>query len=207
MSHLYPTAINQTKRFSPSTKAQHAISLMFQRNSLARPLEQTLPSPRHTQGRKLLRSFTAHFIINVDQCPIRGEYKVWIYKCYVVPPLLFNLTVNAITTTAIKKLQTKVTSTFWSSARKLSMMTVTLYVPFPVTVTAHSTQQVDKNIPRNQLPAAMFSSHSMTINDYYPYYIIIIPAFKRGTRILMYTLAVINTIKHKGFNWHNYKCV
>ena len=47
---------------------------------------------------------------NIDQCPIRGEYKVWIYKCYVVPSLLSNLTVDAITTTAIKKLQTKATS-------------------------------------------------------------------------------------------------
>ena len=32
----------------------------------------------------------------IDKRPIRGEYKVWIYKSYLVPSLTFNLTVERI---------------------------------------------------------------------------------------------------------------
>ena len=58
-------------------------------------------------------------------------------------------------------------------------------------------------IPQLEPNTAVFSSHNITIKDHYSYYIIIVPAFKRGSYILMYTLAVMNTIRHKGFNRHN----
>ncbi len=45
----------------------------------------------------------------IDKRPIRGEYKVWIYKSYLVPSLTFNLTVERIPKSAISKLQTRAT--------------------------------------------------------------------------------------------------
>ena len=51
-------------------------------------------------------SFLKGFLTNLcklDSTPVRGEYKVWIYKCYLVPSLCFKLPVNAICVAAIKK--------------------------------------------------------------------------------------------------------
>ena len=42
--------------------------------------------------------------------PIRGEYKVWIYKCYLILSVLFNLTVDRISPATSKKVQSKITS-------------------------------------------------------------------------------------------------
>ena len=46
----------------------------------------------------------------IDRLPIRGEYKVWIYKSYLVPSLTFNLAVEIISASTIKKIQSKATS-------------------------------------------------------------------------------------------------
>ncbi len=60
-------------------------------------------------GKKLTeRVYTA--LNEIDQRPIRGEYKAWIYKFYLVPSLLFNLTVYHIPQSTIKKIQTRATS-------------------------------------------------------------------------------------------------
>ena len=42
--------------------------------------------------------------------PIRGEFKTWIYKCHLVSSLRFLLTVDHISLTPIKKIQTQATS-------------------------------------------------------------------------------------------------
>ena len=47
---------------------------------------------------------------NLDKRPIRGEYKAWIYKFYIVPSIKFNLMVDKISFSVISKVQTKVTS-------------------------------------------------------------------------------------------------
>ena len=46
----------------------------------------------------------------IDRLPIRGEFKVWIYKSYLVPSLTFNLAVDVISAPTIKKIQSKATS-------------------------------------------------------------------------------------------------
>ena len=43
----------------------------------------------------------------IDQTPIRGEYKVWIYKFYMVPSLFFNLAFDRTPKSTINKLQTR----------------------------------------------------------------------------------------------------
>ena len=40
-----------------------------------------------------------------DLLPIRGEYKLWLYRNYVVSLLRFHLSVDAITKSAITKLE------------------------------------------------------------------------------------------------------
>jgi hypothetical protein len=41
----------------------------------------------------------------IDKLKIRGEFKIWIYKSYLVPSLRFHLQVDAITEPCIKGLQ------------------------------------------------------------------------------------------------------
>ena len=45
----------------------------------------------------------------LDDSPIRGEYKVWIYKRYLVPSLHYKFTVNKIFNGAIKIMNAKAT--------------------------------------------------------------------------------------------------
>jgi len=49
-------------------------------------------------------------LYQIDQRPIRGEYKAWIYKFYLVPSLFFNLAVDHIPKSTINKLQTRASS-------------------------------------------------------------------------------------------------
>ena len=46
----------------------------------------------------------------IDQIPIRGEYKVWIYKFSVVPSLFFNLAFDRTPESTINKFQTRASS-------------------------------------------------------------------------------------------------
>ena len=41
----------------------------------------------------------------LDAIPIRGDYKIWIYRYYVIPAIFFQLAVNNITATTISKFQ------------------------------------------------------------------------------------------------------
>ena len=43
---------------------------------------------------------------NLGKRPIRGEYKAWIYKFYIVPSIKFNLMVDKISFSVISKVQT-----------------------------------------------------------------------------------------------------
>jgi len=49
-------------------------------------------------------------LYQIDQRPIRGEYKAWIYKFYLVPSLFFNLAVDHIPKSTINKLLTRASS-------------------------------------------------------------------------------------------------
>ena len=44
-----------------------------------------------------------HLLSTVDMLPIRGEYKLWLYRNYIVSLLRFHLSVDAITICAITK--------------------------------------------------------------------------------------------------------
>ncbi len=46
----------------------------------------------------------------INARPIRGEYKVWIYKSYLAPSTQFHLAVDRISLNAIKKIQCRITS-------------------------------------------------------------------------------------------------
>ena len=49
-------------------------------------------------------------LTKINERPIHGEYKVWIYKCYLIPSVLFNLTVDKISLATSRKIQSKITS-------------------------------------------------------------------------------------------------
>ena len=40
----------------------------------------------------------------IDERPIRGEYKVWIYKSYLIPSVLFNITMDRSSPSTAKKI-------------------------------------------------------------------------------------------------------
>ena len=44
-----------------------------------------------------------------DTLHIRGEYKLWIYRNYILSLLRFHLSVDAVTPTAISKMESMVT--------------------------------------------------------------------------------------------------
>ena len=62
----------------------------------------SLQSSKRAASESFLKGFLAS-LRKLDSTPVRGEYKVWIYKRYMVPSLHFKLAVNAISVTAIKK--------------------------------------------------------------------------------------------------------
>ena len=45
----------------------------------------------------------------INNSPIRGDYKIWIYRNYLVPSIFFQLSVNKYTKSFISKLQAKIT--------------------------------------------------------------------------------------------------
>ena len=55
-------------------------------------------------GKRFITDFQKK-LENLEQVRIRGEYKLWIYKRYMVPSFHFALAVNPIPETAIKKMQ------------------------------------------------------------------------------------------------------
>ena len=66
----------------------------------------------------------------ISERPIRGEYKVWMYKCYLIPSIQFNLTVDRISKATAKKIQTKITSYLkkWLSLSRCATLS-TLFHP------------------------------------------------------------------------------
>ena len=57
---------------------------------------------KRTASESFDKLFTS-ILSRLDRAKIRGEYKVWIYKRYLVPSLHFKLSVNPISTQTIKK--------------------------------------------------------------------------------------------------------
>ena len=63
------------------------------------------PSCTTKAARKHLLGEFIRQLNNLDQSPIRGEFKLWIYKRYMVPSFHFHLAVNNITESTCNKMQ------------------------------------------------------------------------------------------------------
>ena len=61
------------------------------------------------QSIKMLTIKLEECLSRLDTSLIRGDYRVWIYRNFVVPSLFFHLSVNSFSVSAIKKLQSKAT--------------------------------------------------------------------------------------------------
>lgn len=61
-------------------------------------------STRPEAGKRFLGEFEKQ-LNNHDSSAIRGEYKLWVYKCYLVPSFHFSLAVDAISESTLQKMQ------------------------------------------------------------------------------------------------------
>jgi hypothetical protein len=64
----------------------------------------SLKSNTHESGERFITG-SQQKLENLDQVRIRGGYKLWIYKRYLVPSFHFAVAVDPIPETAIKKMQ------------------------------------------------------------------------------------------------------
>ena len=64
-----------------------------------------LPGAKATAEKKMTNKLS-DLLSSVDTLPIRGEYKLWLYRNYIVSLIRFCLSVDAITNDAIRKLET-----------------------------------------------------------------------------------------------------
>ena len=71
-------------------------------------LGESLQVSRHA-GSEKIRKKVKEALRLIEQRPVRGEYKVWIYKNYLAPSLFFLLAVDAIPESTIKSLQNSAT--------------------------------------------------------------------------------------------------
>jgi len=75
---------------------------------LGKLVDVSLSATKAVANRKVL-SFLTELLSATDLLPIRGEYKLWIYRNYIISLLRFRLCVDAITNHTIKKLESTVT--------------------------------------------------------------------------------------------------
>ena len=119
---------NSCQDLDPTLKPPKCVSLVFDgkkmiksatfqvssgstRNIISGPTKflgqlQTLLQKSNTceSGKKFITTFQQK-LESLDQVQVRGEYKVWIYKRYLVPSFHFVMAVDPIPETAIKKMQ------------------------------------------------------------------------------------------------------
>ena len=85
------------------------VSILLIATGSTRFLGQTLGHSPLTTGQEAGKHLFSEFsrqLNNLDKSPIHGEFKLWIYKRFVVPSFHFHLAVDTITTSTIKKMQT-----------------------------------------------------------------------------------------------------
>ena len=84
-----------------------------------------MTSPCHRADLRHTKPLSRSTLIRVYQ-PVRREYKVWISMniSYVIPSLLFNLTVNCIPNSTVKKLRTRAISFIkcWLNISRCAML-------------------------------------------------------------------------------------
>ena len=64
-----------------------------------------LVSPKETIQKNIISNQFLDMLGKVNEAPLRGEYKLWIYKRIVVPSFHFLLAVDLITKSTVSKLQ------------------------------------------------------------------------------------------------------
>ena len=75
---------------------------------LGRLVDVSLSATKAVANSKVF-SFLTDLLSATDSHPIRGEYKLWIYRNYIISLLRSRLCVDAITNHTIKKLESTVT--------------------------------------------------------------------------------------------------
>ena len=71
---------------------------------LGKSLEVSLSATKAAADKKMIGSLS-QLLSATDLLSIRGEYKLWLYRNYIVSLLRFHLSVDAITKSAIGKLE------------------------------------------------------------------------------------------------------
>ena len=75
---------------------------------LGRTIDETMQSSCKESAERIRKKITGA-LKKIDERPIRGEYKVWIYKHYVATSVFFLLAVDAISESTIKSIQSGAT--------------------------------------------------------------------------------------------------
>ena len=65
-------------------------------------------STKKKSNQKCSEQFIPH-LQHLDKAPVRGEYKVWMYRRYVIPSLHYDLAMNGISVSISKKLNSLAT--------------------------------------------------------------------------------------------------
>ena len=93
-----------------STSKNHRKSLFRSRSTkfLGHTLCHTLSATTKNSGRRFMISFLEK-LDSLDTSPIRGEYKLWILRRFLIPLFHFILSVDVILDSSIKKVQSQCT--------------------------------------------------------------------------------------------------
>ena len=71
---------------------------------LGKSLEVSLSATKRAASKKMC-DVLSRLLSTTDLLPIRGEYKLWLYRNYIVSLLRFHLSVDSVTTGAITKME------------------------------------------------------------------------------------------------------
>ena len=71
---------------------------------LGKSLEVSLSATKKAASKKMC-DVLSRLLSTTDLLPIRGEYKLWLYRNYIVSLLRFHLSVDSVTTGAITKME------------------------------------------------------------------------------------------------------
>ena len=92
----------------PWVMVPHVTSLMLQQNYLANLLRCLYQQNKECGNSKTWKGWP-NYPKKIDDHPIRGEYKVWMWKNYLAPSLHFQLMVDLLKKESVRKIQQKAT--------------------------------------------------------------------------------------------------
>ena len=96
---------------------------------LGKSLEVSLSATKTVANKKLC-SLLSQLLSATDVLPVQGEYKLWLYRNYIVSLLRFHLSVDAVTKSAVTKMENLATRHLkkWLSLPRSATRTI-LYYP------------------------------------------------------------------------------